>query len=166
MQRSKLCKVSLFKTQCSYEEPNSSTSWIAWGWVNSQQILIFGWTIPLTRTHFSQILFLYKKSVFDSHPILVIMCFSEPQNWFQNIFWAIPAYCRRKSAIFKHNSCYIWSAWNYWTKTMSKSQHMIQLNTSMHIWYVKIHTTFTERKNTIKQSRDHDMIKMRKCFRN
>ncbi len=32
---------------CSDEETNSSTSWIAWEWVDFQQISIFGWTIPL-----------------------------------------------------------------------------------------------------------------------
>ncbi len=31
----------------SDEETNSSTSWMAWGWVHFQWILIFGWTIPL-----------------------------------------------------------------------------------------------------------------------
>ncbi len=32
---------------CSHKETNASTSWTAWGWVNCQQIFIFGWTIPL-----------------------------------------------------------------------------------------------------------------------
>ncbi len=30
-------------------ETNSSTSWMAWGWVNYQQISIFGWTILLVN---------------------------------------------------------------------------------------------------------------------
>ncbi len=34
---------------CSDEETNSSTSWIAWGWVHIQQIFIFGWTIKLIK---------------------------------------------------------------------------------------------------------------------
>jgi len=32
----------------SDEETNSSTSWMAWGRLNSQQIFIFVWTSPLT----------------------------------------------------------------------------------------------------------------------
>ncbi len=32
----------------SKSETNSSTSWMAWGWVNFQQNFIFGWTISLT----------------------------------------------------------------------------------------------------------------------
>ncbi len=31
----------------SDEETNSSTSRVAWGWAHSQQIFIFGWTIPI-----------------------------------------------------------------------------------------------------------------------
>ncbi len=31
----------------SDEETNSSTSWMIWGWVNINQIFIFGWTISL-----------------------------------------------------------------------------------------------------------------------
>ncbi len=37
--------VMLFLQICSDEETNSSTSCIAWGWVNIQQIFISGWTI-------------------------------------------------------------------------------------------------------------------------
>ncbi len=33
---------------CSDEETDSSTSWMAWGWVLFQQIFFFGWTIPLS----------------------------------------------------------------------------------------------------------------------
>ncbi len=32
----------------SDEETNSSTSWMAWGWVHFQHIFIFSWAIPLT----------------------------------------------------------------------------------------------------------------------
>ncbi len=32
---------------CFDEEINPSTSWVAWGWVNFQQIYIFGWHIAL-----------------------------------------------------------------------------------------------------------------------
>ncbi len=35
---------------CSDEETNSSTSWMAWGWIHYQQIVIFGQTIPLKTT--------------------------------------------------------------------------------------------------------------------
>ncbi len=34
---------------CSNEETNSNTYWMAWGWVNFQQIFIFGWIIPLMQ---------------------------------------------------------------------------------------------------------------------
>ncbi len=34
---------------CSDQETNSSTFWMAWGWVHFQQISIFGWTIPLSE---------------------------------------------------------------------------------------------------------------------
>ncbi len=36
-----------FHQICSDEEINSCTSWMAWGWVNFQQIYILGWTITL-----------------------------------------------------------------------------------------------------------------------
>ncbi len=35
---------------CPDEETNSSTSWMAWGWVHYQQVVIFGWTIPLSNS--------------------------------------------------------------------------------------------------------------------
>ncbi len=43
---SKWCNAKFLQI-CSDEETNSSTSWMAWRWVNFQQMLIFGWTIPL-----------------------------------------------------------------------------------------------------------------------
>ncbi len=43
----KWCNTELLQI-CSNEETNSSTSWVNWGWVNCLQIIIFGWTIPLT----------------------------------------------------------------------------------------------------------------------
>ncbi len=43
---SKWCDATFLQI-CSDEKTNSSTSWMAWGWVNFQQNLIFGWTIPL-----------------------------------------------------------------------------------------------------------------------
>ncbi len=36
---------------CFDEETNSSTLWMAWGWVNVELNFIFGWTIPLTKVH-------------------------------------------------------------------------------------------------------------------
>ncbi len=36
-----------FHQICSDEEINSCTSWMAWGWVNFQQIYILGWTITV-----------------------------------------------------------------------------------------------------------------------
>ncbi len=36
---------------CSDEESNSYIRWMAWGWVHSQQIFYFGWTIPLIWLH-------------------------------------------------------------------------------------------------------------------
>ncbi len=44
---SKWCDAKFLQT-CSDEETNSSTSWMPWRWVHFQQILIFGWIIPLT----------------------------------------------------------------------------------------------------------------------
>ncbi len=38
---------------CSDEETNSSTSWMAWGWVNTEQIFIFGWTTPVMYQTFT-----------------------------------------------------------------------------------------------------------------
>lgn len=74
----------------------------------------------------------------SSHPVLVIMRSSEPHTWFQYIFWASPVYCRRKSTIFKHNLCYLWSARNHWTKSKChKINTSFRLDKSMHIWYVK-----------------------------
>ncbi len=49
---SKWCNATFLQI-CSNEETNSSTSWIAWGWVNYQLIFNFKWTIPL-RTCFSE----------------------------------------------------------------------------------------------------------------
>ncbi len=50
----------------SDEETNSSTFWMAWEWVHFQQILIFGWTIPLTSMkHFHCKLFIVKKGSID-----------------------------------------------------------------------------------------------------
>ncbi len=43
---SKWCNAKFLQI-CSHEETNSSTFWMAWGWVNFQQISIFGWTILL-----------------------------------------------------------------------------------------------------------------------
>ncbi len=43
---SKWCNATFLQI-CSDEETNSSTSWMAWGWVNCQQLFIFEWTIPL-----------------------------------------------------------------------------------------------------------------------
>ncbi len=34
---------------CFDEETNSSTSWMAFSWVNFKQTYIFGWTIPLKK---------------------------------------------------------------------------------------------------------------------
>ncbi len=44
---SKWCNAKFLQI-CSDQEINSSTSCMAWGWVNIQQISIFVWTIPLT----------------------------------------------------------------------------------------------------------------------
>jgi len=37
---------------CSTEERNSYRFGTAWGWVNDDNIFIFGWTIPLRMGHF------------------------------------------------------------------------------------------------------------------
>ncbi len=39
-----------FLQNCSYEEKNSFTSWMAWRWVHFQQFH-FWWTIPLTHSY-------------------------------------------------------------------------------------------------------------------
>ncbi len=44
---SKWCKATFLQI-CSDEETNSSTSWMAWGWVNFWHIFNFGWTIPIS----------------------------------------------------------------------------------------------------------------------
>ncbi len=44
---SKWCNATFLQI-CSHEEPNSSTTPMAWAWVNFQQMLIFGITIPLS----------------------------------------------------------------------------------------------------------------------
>ncbi len=43
---SKWCNATFLQI-CSDEETNSSPSWMTWGWVNFQQIFIFGLTISL-----------------------------------------------------------------------------------------------------------------------
>ncbi len=42
-----LQRIHWWMDHSSDEETNSSISWMAWGWVNFQQIFSFGWTIPL-----------------------------------------------------------------------------------------------------------------------
>ncbi len=34
----------------SDKETNSTISWMTWGWLHFQQILIFGWTVPLNES--------------------------------------------------------------------------------------------------------------------
>ncbi len=45
---SKWCNAKFLQI-CSDEETSSSTSWMAGRWIYFQQILIFGWTFPLTE---------------------------------------------------------------------------------------------------------------------
>ncbi len=44
---------------CCHEESNSSTSWLAWGGVNFQQIIILVWTIPLSSSAQHKTFFLH-----------------------------------------------------------------------------------------------------------
>ncbi len=48
--KSKWCDAKFLQIG-SDEETNSSTSYLAWGWLHFQQIFIFGWTIPLMSQH-------------------------------------------------------------------------------------------------------------------
>ncbi len=59
---SKWCNAKFLQI-CSDIETNSSTSWIAWGWVHYQQMFIFGWTIPLTQIP-SALVCVYAKNMF------------------------------------------------------------------------------------------------------
>ncbi len=45
---SKWCNATFLQI-CSDEETNSSTSWMVWGIVDFQQIIVFGWTTSLGK---------------------------------------------------------------------------------------------------------------------
>ncbi len=42
------CIASFLQIRSNYEI-DSSSSWMAWRWVNFQKMFIFGWTIPLRK---------------------------------------------------------------------------------------------------------------------
>ncbi len=46
---SKWCNATFLQISCD-AETNSSTSWMAWGWVHFQHFVVIGWTIPLNDT--------------------------------------------------------------------------------------------------------------------
>ncbi len=60
---SKWCNVKFLQI-CSDEETNWSTSWMAWGWIQFQQIFIFVWTINYSF-----------KSIFPQTPVLTTLWF-------------------------------------------------------------------------------------------
>ncbi len=78
----------------SDKESNSSSSWMAWGWVYFQQIFISGWTIPLSPL-FSSIY--YPDSIFIL--LKIIYYFAYQSQWGNQwsitpLLWSLHLCCR------------------------------------------------------------------------
>ncbi len=62
---------AIFFQICSDEETNSSTFWMAWGWVHFQLIFMFGWTIPLTWCQQHKVIGLISRECNDCYAMQV-----------------------------------------------------------------------------------------------
>ncbi len=78
---SKWCNAIIFQIH-SYEETNSSTSWIAYGWIHFQQIVILGWTVPLKCQNAfemtSNFVIVYSKCPYTARVLVVLSIRARP----------------------------------------------------------------------------------------
>ncbi len=87
---SKWCNAIIFQIH-SYEETNSSTSWIAYGWIHFQQIVILGWTVPLNVKTLlkwqSNFVIVYSKCPYTARVLVVLSIRARPLRCNQPLWW-------------------------------------------------------------------------------
>ncbi len=109
---SKWCDAKFLQIS-SNEETNSSTSWMAWGWVHFQQILTLGWTVPLRKLNrvsfdFMSTFCTLVKGYWPEYLCVLELCLS--------VDWSSRLEIRDASlaVLVKLRSDRVWSVWGVW----------------------------------------------------